>query len=95
MLYAFSLVVSCLLVERIVRDPDVSWEGLLREMLKPNGVGVSNLIIQKSSLLSDVLVISPLDIFVFFSSFSMMVTLACLKSCPADFKCYLVLWTGI
>ena len=61
--------------------------GLLREMLKPKGVSVSSLIIQKSSLLSSVLVISSFDIFVF-SSFSMIVTLACLvKSCPADLKC--------
>ena len=48
---------------------------------------MSNLIIQKSSLLSSVLVFNSLDIF-FFSSFSMMVTLACLvKSCPVDLKC--------
>ena len=89
MLYAFSLVVS---------ELSTSWtncsrsrrylEGLSREMVKPNGVNVSNLIIQKSSLLSSVLVVRPLNMFFFFWSFAMMVTLACLKSCPADLKCF-------
>ena len=47
---------------------------------------MSSLLIQKSSLLSNGLVINSFDIFVF-SSFSMMVALACLvKSCPAALK---------
>ena len=59
----------------------------MSEILKPNGFSVSNLAIQKSSLLSSVFVINSFGMFVF-SSFSMMVTLACwVKSCPTDLKC--------
>ena len=77
MLYAFSLVLGFRLVERNFTRSRRYLEGLLREMLKPKGVSVPSLIIQKSSLISSVLVISSFDIFVF-SSFSIMVTLACL-----------------